>query len=218
MSSGWRWTAGLLLALVGSGVVAGSAGDGSPAGLGVPALLFPAGGAADDAGADVAARAERRLRSFLSGAGPADSLVLDEAAVEAVLRNRLEGRLPRGVDDLRVELRGPTAAVSATVLFGRLEVGGQAPERLSRFLGDSARVEVEVEPSVAGPGSGRVALRGLKAGGLTLPSGLLPFVLSQLGVETEGGDEPRVSVPVPRAVTSIEVGDARLVVGRAGSD
>lgn len=212
---GWRWTLGVLLVLVGVSVAAGRGGETGPAGLGVPALLFPPGEAVERAGGEVAEDVERRLRSFLSGTGP-DSLVLVEEEAGAVVRSRLEGRLPRGVTDLRLDLRGPTAALSATVRFRELRIGGEAPSRLSRFLGDSARVELEVDPSVAGPGSGRVALTGLRAGGLELPGQLIPFMLSRLGVQTEGGDEPAVRVPLPRAITSVRIAADTLVVHRAG--
>lgn len=215
MRPGWRWTLVLLLVLVGVSFGAGRGGESGPAGLGVPALLFPPGEAADRAGGEVADRAERRLRAFLSGSGP-DSLVLGEEEVGAVVRRRLEDRLPRGVVDLRVELLGPTAAFSAKVRFRELRVGGGAPERLSRFLGDSARVELEVDASVTGPGSGRVELRALRAGGIELPGALIPFMLSRLGVETVGGDDPAVRVPLPRAITSVRVARDTLVVSRAG--
>lgn len=215
MRAGWRWTLGLLLVLAAGSFAAGRGGAAGPAGLGVPALLFPPGEATTRAGDEVAERAERRLRAFLAGSGP-DSLVLGEEEVGAVVRRRLEGRLPRGVADVRVELRGPTAALSAKVRFRELRVGGRAPEQLGRFLGDSARVELEVDASVAGPGSGRVELRGLRAGGLELPGGLIPFMLSRLGVETVDGDEPAVRVPLPRAITSVRVASDTLVVSRAG--
>ncbi len=214
MIRGWRLTIGLLLVLVGASFAVRAAGD-APAGLGVPALLFPAGGGAATAG-DAGARAERRLEDFLSGAGEADSLVMDEEEVGAVVRDRLRERLPAGVTDLRVELRGPTAALSARIRFGDLETGGEAAGKLSQFLGDSARVELELQPSVVEPGSGRFTLLGLTAGGLTLPSRILPFMLSRLGVESQGQEQPSVTVPIPRVVSTIEVGDGRLVLSRSG--
>lgn len=216
MIRGWRLTIGLLLVLVGTSFAARGAGGG-PAGLGVPALLFPEDGARAAAG-DEAARAERRLDDFLAGSGEADSLVMNEAEVGAFVRERLRERLPAGVADLRVELRGPTAAVSARIRFGELETGGEAAGRLSQFLGDSARVELELEPSVAGPGSGRFTLLELRAGGLTLPSRVLPFMLSRLGVESDGQEQPAVTVPIPPAVGGIEVGDGRLVLSRSGGN
>lgn len=215
MIRGWRLTIGLLVVLVGGSFLLPGAG-GSPDGLGVPALLFPEGEASAAAAGDAAARAERRLDEFLSGNSAGDSLVLDEEEVGAVVRERLRERLPAGVSELRVELRGPTAAVSAKIRFGELETGGQASGRLSQFLGDSARVELELEPSVATPGSGRFTLLGLRAGGLTLPSRVLPFMLSRLGVESQGQEQPAVTFPIPRAVAAIEVGDGRLVLSRSG--
>lgn len=214
MIRGWRLTIGLLLVLVGASFVVPGAG-GSPDGLGVPALLFPEEGSRA-AGGDAAARAERRLEDFLSGSSGADSLALDEEEVGAVVRERLRERLPAGVNDLRVELRGPTAAISAKIRFGELETGGQAAGRLSQFLGDSARVELELEPAVAGAGSGRFTLLGLRAGGLTLPSRVLPFMLSRLGVESSGQEQPTVTVPIPRVIAAIEVSDGRLVLSRSG--
>jgi len=215
MIRGWRLTIGLLVVLVGGSLAVSGAG-GSPDGLGVPALLFPEGEARASAAGDAAARAERRLDDFLSGRSAVDSLVLDEEEVGAVVRERLRERLPAGVSDLRVELRGPTAAVSAKIRFGELETGGQAPGRLSQFLGDSARVELELEPSVTTPGSGRFTLLALRAGGLTLPSRVLPFMLSQLGVASQGQEQPSVTFPIPRAVAAIEVGAGRLVLSRSG--
>lgn len=215
VTRGWPLTVGLVVALVGWGLAV-RGGGGDPAGLGVPALLFPDAGAPAAASPDAAARAERRLRAFLADGGSADSIVLDEAEVGAVIRERLRGRLPQGVSELQVELLGPRAAVSARLRFDRLETGGQAPHRLSQFLGDSARVEVEVEPSVVAPGRGRVTLRSLRAGGFSLPSGVLPFVLDQIGVETVGGGgDPAVSVPLPTAIGSIEVRDRGVVLRRA---
>lgn len=211
---GWRMTVGLLLVLVGGSLAVRGTG-GTPEGLGVPALLFPVGEARAGAAGD-AARAERRLEEFLSGRGRADTLVLDEDAVGAVVRERLGERLPAGVTHLRVQLRGPTAAVSARIRFGELETGGRASRQLSQFLGDSARIELEMEPAVSGPGSGRVTLLALRAGGLTLPSRVLPFLLSQLGIESEGQEQPSVTVPIPRELTAIEVADGRLVLHRSG--
>lgn len=213
MTRGWRLTAGLLLVLVGGSLAVRGTGA-TPAGPGVPALLLPVAEAR--AGAADAARAERRLDDFLSARTGADTLVLSEEAVGAVVRERLGHRLPAGVTDLRVELRGPTAALSARIRFGELETGGQASRQLSQFLGDSARVELELEPGVAGPGSGRFTLLGLRAGRLSLPSRVLPFMLSRLGIESEGREQPVVTVPIPRALTAIEVGDGRLVLSRSG--
>lgn len=215
VTRGWRLTLVLLVLVVGGSFAVRGPG-GEPAGLGVPALLFPGDGVDAAAAGEAAARAEQRLRDFLTrDAGP-DSLVLDEAEVGAVLRRRLDGRLPRGVADLRVDLRGPTAAVSALVRFGELQTGGQAAHRLSQFMGDSARVELEVEPAVASPGTGHFTLRGLKAGGLQLPSGLLPMVLSQLGVPTADTGEPTVEVGVPPGISAIRVDDGELVLFRSG--
>lgn len=214
MTRGWRLLAALLLVMVGMSVAALSTGD-SPGGVGVPALVFPADGAADGAGADAADRARSRLEGFLAGEGPSDSLKLSEPEVGALVRERIGDRLPSGVADLRVELRGPDAAVSARIRFGELETGGQAPQQLRQFLGDSTRVEVRVEPSVAGPGTGRFALRGVRAGGLRLPSSMLPFMLSQLGVEVGDPDDPAVTAPIPARLTGVEVGDGTLLLVRA---
>lgn len=218
MTRGWGLTASLVVILVASSLaVRGSGGEAE--GLGVPGLLFPAVEAPAEAGADAAARAERRVRAFVAGRGGADSLVLGQAEVSAVVRERLSGRLPRGVSGLRVELRGPTAAVSASLRFDSLRVGGPAARRLGRILGDSARVEVEVEPSVVDPGRGRVVLRGLRAAGLPLPSALIRVVLDRFGVETEARDgDPSLSVPLPAAVASVAVGDGRVVLRRSGGE
>lgn len=216
MTRGWGLTAGLVLLFVGSGVaVRGTGGD--PGGLGVPGLLFPAVQPRAEAGADVAARVEREMAHFLAGEVGTDSLVLSETEVGAVLRSRLRDRLPRGVSDVQVELRGPTAAVSASLRFDRLETGGEAARRVSRFLGDSARVEVEMEPSVVDPGRGRLTLRGLRAAGFPLPSGLLPVVLDRLGVATEArGGDPSVRLPLPAEIGSVAVEEGRVVVRRSG--
>lgn len=215
MTRGWWLTAGVVLVLVGGSFALPGAGDGRPGGLGVPALLYPVD-EARHAAEGVAARSGDRLDRFLAGRGAADSLVLDERAVAAVLRERLEGRLPAGVADARVELRGPTVVVSARIRFDSLDVPRETASRLRRFLGDSTRVEVEVEPSVEGAGNGRLVLRDLRAGGFSLPSGLAPFVLSRLGVKTENGEETAVRVPLPGALTSITVGRDRIVLFRSG--
>lgn len=214
MTRGWRLLGAILLVTVGASIAVGSTGD-TPDGVGVPALLFPADGADEGADADAADRARSRLDDFLAGSGPSDSLALDQAEVRALVRERLAGRLPPGVSDLRVELRGPTAAVSARIRFDELETGGGAPRELSQLLGDSTRVELRVEPSVAGPGTGRFTLRGVRAGGLGLPSSMLPFMLSQLGVEVEDPEEPSVTAPIPPGITGVEVGDGTLLLVRS---
>lgn len=213
MTRGWRLLGAILLVMVGASIAVGATGD-TPDGVGVPALLFPADGS--DEGADGAAdRARSRLDDFLAGSGPSDSLALDQAEVRALVRERLDGRLPPGVSDLRVELRGPAAAVSARIRFDELETGGGASRELSQLLGDSTRVELRVEPSVAGPGTGRFTLRGVRAGGLGLPSSMLPFMLSQLGVEVEDPEEPSVTAPIPPGITGVEVGDGTLLLVRS---
>lgn len=216
MTRGW-WLAAWLVAGLAAVGAAGRWTGGDPAGPGVPGMLFPGATRDGPPPGEVADRAERRLEEFLAGAGAVDSLVLSESEVAAVIGRRLGERLPRGVSDLRVELSGRTAAVSAVVRFGRLRTGGDAPRRVSQLLGDSARVELEVEPAVVGPGSGRLTLRGLRAGELSVPEGLLPVALRRLGIEAgREGDGPTVRVPLPRAVSSIGVGEDRLVLRRRG--
>lgn len=214
MTRGWRLLGAILLVMVGASIAGGSTGE-APAGVGVPALLFPSAGAGGDAGGDAADRARSRLDDFLAGGGPSDSLELDEGEVGALVRDRLGARLPPGVSDLRVELRGAVAAVSARIRFGQLETGGQAAGELGQFLGDSTRVELRVEPSVAGPGTGRFTLRGVRAGGMGLPSSMLPFMLSQLGVEVDDPEEPSVTAPIPPRITGVEVGDGTLLLVRS---
>lgn len=215
MIRGWKLTAGALVLLAAAGLTLDAGLDAVPGILGVPALLFPDEGRERVAGAERAATAERRLEAFLAGRSGADSIALSEGEVGGILRRRLRGRLPPGISDVRVRLRGPTAAVSARVRFDSLELAGAVADRLNRLLGDSTRVEVELEPSVSGRGSGRVALTGLRAGGFSLPSGLAPMVLSRLGLETGGGDGTTVRVPVPPRLTSITVERDRLVLARS---
>lgn len=165
---------------------------------------------------ELAGHAEDRLREFARGEG-ADSLVLGTAALASLLRYRGEqGILPSGVEDPEVVLTDSTALLSAFVRFREL-AAGESAEQLSGIFGDSTEVRVELVPGLVRTGLGEVRVRSLQAGGLTVPTFLIPRVLRQSGLPVQDGRTRSVVFAVPPRLTGIEVRGGELVLRRSAA-
>lgn len=171
------------------------------------------GPAADEVSPELARHTEERLRAFADGED-ADSLVLGIPALRSLLRYRSDGILPAGIRDPEVHLTDSTAVLAGTIRLRELATA-EAADRLESFFGDTTGVRAEVVPDVARPATGRVRVRRLEAGGVSVPSLFIPTVLDQSGLSVDAGSPRSVVFEIPRRLSGITVRDSQLVLTRS---
>ncbi|MEE9207566.1 MAG: hypothetical protein V3U67_04205 [Gemmatimonadota bacterium] len=150
--------------------------------------------------------AERKLLRLGDGS---TSVRLTEVELQSLLTYRLAPLLPAGVSDSQVEIRDSTVVVSS--LLRPAELPNVTDEDvLSRFLGDSTRVTMELMPSVFTAGVARLQVEALQAGALVIPSPMIAFIMGSLridGVQTAGR---ALLVPAPPELRQITVRDGAI--------
>lgn len=171
-------------------------------------------------GADAASRSSAesgdgpltRVRR-LFGEGETGEVRLDSADLAVLAGPRRPWRLPDGVSDPRFVPRDSLLEASADVDVGRV-LGERMPLLLRRMMGDSARVTAHLSPRVPAPGVLRLGVRDVRAGSVTFPRSLLPWVLSQLGLPTAADDPAAVELTVGRGLSGARVEEGALVLAR----
>lgn len=172
-----------------------------------------AGVAVTEPSPELAERAEEKIRELAEGEGD-DEVRLSALELQSWVRYRLAEGLPQGVYNPTLGLKDSTLEMSAELDLNRLAASSQAAEGLRRFMGDSARVVIELQPSVNGPGEGSVAVLSLQAGMVPVPPPFIPFVLRQAGLRTDASGR-RVLFALPRDVDGIAVQGDELVITRS---
>lgn len=165
---------------------------------------------------ELAERAARQMEGFVAGDGP-DSLRFDGEALRSLLVHRASAELPPGVSDPRVTLGDSTAVLAGTLVVDSLEAT-QGTRRLRTLLGDSASLEIEVVPNLLREGVGQVTVKGLRAGGVPVPSFAIPFVLQQSGLAVPDGYPRSVVFPLDTTVAGMTVRRGELLVWRERPD
>lgn len=163
---------------------------------------------------ELADRVVRRMEDFVAGNGP-DSLRFDGEALRSLLVHGASAELPPGVSDPRVTIGDSTAVLAGTLVADSLETG--STRRLRAVLGDSAALEIEVVPNLLREGVGQVTVKGLRAGGVPVPSFAIPFVLKQSGLRVPDGYPRSVVFPLDTTVTGMAVRRGELLVWREGA-
>jgi len=169
----------------------------------------PAGSPASE---ELAARAEGRLEALLRSPGGGE-LRLEAGEVSSFLRYRVVPRLPAGVTDPRIRLSDSTAVAEASVDLVRI-AGGGLPDAVRTILGDSTRITATVVPSVPARGRIRLRIRGLRAGDVSVPSLMLPYVLRQTRLPVSRSDPSSLEMRVGYGLTGARVEDGTLVLTR----
>lgn len=165
---------------------------------------------------EIADRAETRLLGLLEADGEAE-VRLAESEVASLVRFRVAERLPAGVSDPAVALGDTTARATALLDVPRL-LEGRVPPMLTGMLGDSARITVELLPSVPEPGAVRLGLMEVRAGALQVPPMMIPWLLDGLGLPAAPDASSAVQFAVPVSdLTHVRVQDRHLVLIRSGS-
>jgi hypothetical protein len=160
---------------------------------------------------ELARESSHKLDDFLRGRGPA-RVTFDEAELQSLLDYRYRDSLPAGLSDARITLGDSTLEASAALEVERL-TNGRAPEALRSLLGDSARTSAELEPAVRRPGFLSLRVRRLTAGGLPIPSMMVPWLLEQTGLTSDA--DRSVSLRMPDDVTDVRVVEGRLRLERS---
>jgi len=165
---------------------------------------------------ELADRAARKLDDFMHHRGPA-RVVFDGAELQSLLVYRLADSLPPGLEDPRVSIGDSSLEASGALQVERL-MDGKAPDAMRSLLGDSARASAEVVPEVASPGILILDLRHVTAGGLPVPSMMVPWLLEQMGLPRTDGRPRAVALRVPRDLRVVRVEGGRLRLERGSPE
>ena len=158
----------------------------------------------------LAERAADKLQSFAEG-DAGSSLRLSQQEMQSLLTYRADPMLPPGISAPLVELRDSTLVLSARVDPEQLE-GLASPELVERFLSDSTRVLVELEPGVLAPGVARVEVVTLQAGSVVIPSLMVPWILESMALEGAEVEGTMLLMPLPLKVQRFAVEDGELLL------
>lgn len=161
---------------------------------------------------ELAERASRKLEAFVQGRGP-DRVEFDGPELQSLVLYRMKDSLPAGLTDPRVALGDSTIEASGALQVERL-MDGKAPDAMRSLLGDSARASAEVVPEMAGPGILLLNLRHVTAGGLPIPSMMVPWLLEQVGLPRVADRPAAVAVRVPARLGDVSVDRGRLRLER----
>lgn len=196
----------------------GGAADDGGAGPATDSAAAPAHEPGDPAPAAEGARAgaerdpaERLRRLF--GPGGSGRVELDSADLALLLGPRRPWRLPDGVSDPRA-VPGDSLLEASAMVETEQVLDDRVPAMLRRMLGDSARVRAKLSPRVSSPGVLRVRVRDVRAGSVTFPPGLVPWMLTQLGLPTAADEPSAVEVAPGRGLSGARVEDGVLVLTR----
>ena len=166
-----------------------------------------------------AERSAQAKYAALAGARPPLRVALSEDELQALVRTRFSGMLPRWVDSARIRLEGEQVRLSGRVPVDHLpdvkslgEVAGLLPDT----------TEVAVKGQVIPLGQGRVALAvdQVTAAHVPLPHRLIPQILGNLkqGRPAQASAPADALVlPLPRTISSAYVRGDSLVLLTTGS-
>ncbi|MFQ5746255.1 MAG: hypothetical protein ACE5HF_03425 [Gemmatimonadota bacterium] len=156
----------------------------------------------------LAGGAEAKIGELASSDAPS-RLRLSEPEVRSLLRFRIAPLLPAGIQDLDVDLRDSTAVLSARLVTHSLP-GSGAVQRLRSFLSDSTRVLTELAARVAHRGEGELEVETLQAGGVVVPSMIVPWILAEIDVAGVKAEGRRLTFAIRPEITSMGVSDGAL--------
>ena len=166
-----------------------------------------------------AERSAQAKYAALAGARPPARVALSEDELQALLRTRFAGVLPRWVDSARIQLVGEQVRLSGRVPVDHLpevksmgEVAGLLPDT----------TEVAVKGQVIPLGRGRVALAvdQVTAAHVPLPRRLIPQILAGLKQGRPGEaalPADALLLPLPRSIASAYVRNDSLILMTSGS-
>lgn len=195
----------------------GTAGDPpDDRGGGEPGGSAAGGAEADPAGAGTSPEpvrdpAERLRRLF--GPDGSGRVELDSADLALLLGPQRPWRLPDGVTDPGVVPRDSLLEASANVELDRV-LGDRLPAMLRRMIGDSSRVTARLSPGVPSRGVLRIRVRDVRAGSVSFPQAMVPWMLTQLGLPTAADDPAAVELAPGRGLSGARVEEGVLVLAR----
>lgn len=155
--------------------------------------------------------AERLRRLF--GPDGSGRVELDSADLALLLGPQRPWRLPDGVTDPGVVPRDSLLEASANVELDRV-LGDRLPAMLRRMIGDSTRVTARLSPGVPSRGVLRIRVRDVRAGSVSFPQAMVPWMLTQLGLPTAADDPAAVELAPGRGLSGARVEDGVLVLAR----
>lgn len=159
---------------------------------------------------ELAERAWTELRALWTEDGRVE-VRLSGVELQSLVTHRFAERLPEGVSEARVALRDSSLEVGALLDVERL-LGSRAPEMLRRVMGDSSRTTVLLQPGVPRPGVLRLRIRRARAGGVEIPTALVPWLLERSGLRAPEDVPDAVEFATGYRIVAARVDSAGLVL------
>lgn len=165
------------------------------------------------AAAEEPAAGPRQRLQRLFAPGGAGEVRLDSADLVLLLGPRRDFPLPAGVSEPRAVPGDSLLEASASVDVERV-MGDRLPALLRRTLGDSTRVTAMMSPEVPRPGVLRIGVRDVRAGRMSLPRAMIPWLIGELGLPTAADDPAALELRPGPGLDRAGVRDGALILGR----
>jgi hypothetical protein len=159
-----------------------------------------------------AARTRAALDKLSQRTGPVFQTVTGADAASYVFRE-LAKQMPPSTDSIQAMVNGETVSMRANVRLA--DVGGAgALGSLGSMFGDRERVELSGTFYVMKPGLAEFQIQNIKIGGLTIPHGMIPRLVSHFGKgeRPAGLSADGLPLPIPHYVGDIRVANGKITL------
>ncbi|HEY4218493.1 MAG TPA: hypothetical protein VGM67_15230 [Gemmatimonadaceae bacterium] len=158
-----------------------------------------------------AARTRSALNKLSQRTGPVFQTVSGADAASYVF-TELAKEMPPSTDSIEAMVNGETVSMRANVRMA--DVGSAALGSLASMFGDRERVELSGTFDVMKPGLAEFQIQNIKVGGLTVPHGMIPQLVSHLskGERPAGLSADGLPLPIPHYVGDIRVANGKITL------
>ncbi len=159
-----------------------------------------------------AERGKRQVESLRDSRGPVFANLTGAEAASYIFLSATR-QLPKGAENAKASVQGNELIVRAEVPlaeFGAKKVLGP----LAGILGDKDTLLLGGHINVVGPGLGEFVVTRLKVGKLTVPSPLIPRLISEIrkGERPVGVAPNALPMPVPEFISDVRIANGRITV------
>jgi hypothetical protein len=181
-------------------------------GIGAAAEPVAADGSWEPLTPEGAARARARVQSLSGKRGPVYANVA-AADLASYVYDELRRQLPASAENVEAAVFGDQLHVRAVVRLADLG-GARVLGPLAQFLSERDTVQLGGTFAVVRPGLAEFRVRQVKLRQLSIPSGLVPQVLAQLGggARPEGVSRDALPLEIPPYVSDVRVARGRVTL------
>ncbi|MBA2688421.1 MAG: hypothetical protein H0U64_10005 [Gemmatimonadaceae bacterium] len=159
-----------------------------------------------------AERGKRQVESLRDSRGPVYANLTGAEAASYIFLSAAR-QLPKGAENAKASVQGNELVVRAEVPlaeFGAKKVLGP----LAGILGDKDTLLLGGHINVVQPGLGEFVVTRLKVGKLTVPSPLIPRLISEIrrGERPVGVAPNALPMPVPEFISDVRIANGRITV------